>query len=118
MTAAQALARFDELEPNPWSGEEKLRWLAALESSLEAGVFARHTGTPAPHGEVTPETELHAGPAWEGMYLWYLGAMHHLHSGEITRYNNDMTLFSTAYGEYVRWVHRTYAPRGERVKVT
>ena len=118
MTAAQAIARFDELEPNPWSQDEKLRWLAALEANLEEGVFARHTGTPAPHGEVTPETVLHAGTAREGMYLWYLSAMHHLYSGEITRYNNDMTLFTAAYGEYIRWVHREHEPRGERVKVT
>ena len=116
MTAAEAIARFDGLEPNPWSREEKLFWLAALEGSLERGVFARHADPPAPHGAVTDDTELYADGHFAEVYLFYLGAMHHLHAGEIKRYQNAMELYDARYDEFVRHVHRTRTPAGSRVK--
>lgn len=115
MTAAALIARFDGLEPNPWSTEEKLAWLNAVERSLEEGVFARHKNTPVPHGELTGESVLHADAPHEGIYLWYLGAMHHLYAGDITRYNNDIALFQSAYREFIRATHRRCEPVGERL---
>ncbi len=50
------------------------------------------------------------GAPHDRIYWLYLTAMLHFADGEFDRYQNCMTLFNTAYGEFIRWAARTYEP--------
>ncbi len=90
MTGAQAVAALEELTPNSYPLEQKLRWLQQVEAQLAGEVY--FVQVPA----VSADTALMAPAGYEEVYLRYLQAQIHLEAGEITRYNNAIALYNTA----------------------
>ena len=52
MTAGELIARVDELRPNAYSAEQKLRWLRRLDGQILSEIWETHGAMPPPMGEV------------------------------------------------------------------
>ena len=62
------------------------------------------------------EAQLTAPTPYDRMYPLYLAAQVDRLNGELGKYNNSITLFMTAYGEYRNWSNRTHESVGASVK--
>ena len=58
MTAGELIARVDELRPNAYSAEQKLRWLRRLDGQILAEIEETHGALPPPMGEVAERSEV------------------------------------------------------------
>ena len=57
MTAGELIARVDELRPNAYSAEQKLRWLRRLDGQILAEIEETHGALPPLQGEVVEQSE-------------------------------------------------------------
>ena len=57
MTAGELIARVDELRPNAYSAEQKLRWLRRLDGQILAEIEETHGALPPLQGEVAEQSE-------------------------------------------------------------
>ena len=110
MTLGTAIDRVDRLCCNAFSREEKLLWLARLERLVKTNILDTHEGG-LPFREPGPDTYLTAPEPFEGMYMSWLEAQIHLHSGEVERYNAAIRLFNSEYEAFECWYNRTYPPK-------
>ena len=58
MTAGELIARVDELRPNAYSAEQKLRWLRRLDGQILAEIWETHGALPPLKGEVAERSEV------------------------------------------------------------
>jgi len=115
MTAGELITRVDELRPNTYGRELKLRWLRRLDSQIAREIQNTHPGLP--QGELAepyePDTELTAPfPYDEELYTAYLFCQIDLHNGEISKYNQSLALLAAAWRQLADWVNRTQTPGG------
>ena len=111
------LSYVDEIRPNAFTDEHKLKWLNELEGTIQQLVLRRK-----PEETVLYQlpgdgvTELLAPFPHDKVYWMYLCAMLDFANGEYSKYQNSMAMFNAAYGEYEKWHMRgtavTYAPGG------
>lgn len=129
MTIMQALDALDREKPNVFTQEEKVSWLNELEAIVLREIILTHESGEFLEGlndeSLLPlfcaspgdtEKVLTAPPPYDRMYPLYLAAQVDRLNGEIAKYNNSITLFVTAYGEYRNWYNRTHMPKGDRVR--
>lgn len=114
MTAAEAIAAVDELCPNPFSAAQKRHWLYEVEALAAEEIF--HTAV-SPFSEAGSEPLL-APAAYADLYLKFLEAKMHFHTGDFARYNNAMSLFSSLYAACAASRTRAELPdAGARIRV-
>ena len=121
MTITKALDALDRAKPNVFTQAEKLGWLSEVEGTITEEIVRTHKGGETeefvPFGDGTDmETELTAPPPYDRLYPLYLAAQVDRMNGETGKYNNSMTLFSAAYGDFRSWYNRTHEPAGEAVQ--
>ena len=63
MTAGELIARVDELRPNAYSMEQKLRWLRRLDGQILAELEETHGALPPLKGEVAEQSEAGGVPS-------------------------------------------------------
>ncbi|MDO5112175.1 MAG: hypothetical protein Q4E65_07705 [Clostridia bacterium] len=114
MTAAQAIALCDALQPNDYAEAIKLSWLTTLEASLYQEIIAWHADAPARPAACAPDTVLQAGEPYSSLYADYLAAMMHMQDGEYERYTNAMLRYNSAYCAFAGYYNRTHAPAKAR----
>lgn len=119
MTVTQALEALDREKPNVFTQEEKVGWLNELEAMVTREIVQTHVG--GENAEIPVlgedgETVLTAPTPYDRMYPLYLAAQVDRLNGELGKYNNSITLFMTAYGEYRNWYNRTHESVGARIK--
>ncbi len=114
MTAAQAVALCDALQPNDYPEAQKLHWLTRLEAALYQEVAAWHENPPQAPGACAPDTVLFAPEPYCGLYADYLAAMLHMQDGEYERYTNAMLRYNSAYCAFANHYNRTHAPARAR----
>lgn len=104
MTINEAIERVDSLFPNPYSNEQKTRWLSELDGQilLERG-DAIVTYTYPDDGE----TELLITAPYESLYCDYLISQMNLYQREIDTYNVYATMFRKNLDEYKKSVIRS-----------
>ena len=105
MKANEAIERVDTLRPNPFSEEEKLRWLSELDGKiskevLKLGKVFDYTG------QVPSETELLVRLPYTDVYLFYLCAMIDFFSRDYEEYNNSMLMVNTILNSLAKAVVR------------
>jgi len=113
MTIREAIQWVDDIKPNSFSDETKLKWLSALEGRLAlnvfllAGVELRYFqyGYPA-----DMDAELLVQPPHDDIYTAYLAAKIDEANGEYELYQNSMTTYNGLFGGFARWFARTYEP--------
>lgn len=112
----EVLSYVDEIRPNAYTDEQKLKWLNELEGTIQQLVLQRKPEETVlyqlPRDRIT---ELLAPFPHDKMYWMYLCAMLDFANGEYSKYQNSMAMFNDAYSEYEKWHMRgtaiTYAPR-------
>lgn len=115
MKLMEAITQADSLFPNPYSMEQKIRWLSELDGKIKSEIMERHEegGTVpfAPYGtETEPDTELLAKFPYDGLYIRYLEMQIDYAQGETDRYNNSAAAFEDAYFEYAKNYNRNVKP--------
>lgn len=113
MTVRESIRQADELKPNAFSDETKLKWISDLEGRLAlntflmAGAELRYFQYSFP-GDL--DVELLVQPPHDGIYTAYLAAKIDEANGEYEKYQNSMTAYNGLYGDFLRWFARTYEP--------
>ncbi len=118
MTAGEAIALADELRPNQYSAEQKLRWLRRLDGQILAELEDSHrpetagTSPAVLEASYGADTELLAPfPYAEELYTAYLFCQIDLHNGEISRCNQSLSLLSAAWRQAADWFNRQRLPK-------
>lgn len=110
---SEIIARVDAYKPNDFSEAMKLKWLNDLDGKIGLDVFlmditeirARQLAYPEGMEQEPLVTFPH-----EDIYDLYLAAKIDYENGEYNRYQNTMAAYNEAYGNFVRWLARTYQP--------
>ena len=112
MTANEAIDRTDALKPNAVTRDQKLAWLNQLDRLAFNEVILTHAHeegiTFKPYTKGTEEL-LMAAP-YDEVYHHYLSMQIDLASREIGMYNNNKTLFNSAYLTWQDYINRTRMP--------
>ena len=119
MTILDAIRRVDALRHNTFSQEEKVRWLATLDSRIHKEILSTHEGCPdfRPYTAVTPLDQVLLVPEpYEELYLYWLQAFMDFYSDEAGRFNQSMQLFKAAYDAFEADYNRTHLPLGQKFK--
>lgn len=120
MTILNAIRAADELRPNDYSAEDKLRWLSDFDGEVWLDVFKTHAG--CPEGEFTgydgstdiESTELLIPAPYTSVYALYIAMMIDMSNGDTARYENSAAVWQNAYGNFTNWYNRTHRPLGVR----
>lgn len=110
MSIKEITEKVDRLRPNSFTKEEKKDWLCDFESRIYNEVYSTHKcDIPFTDiGNMTEETELFVTSPYDEMYVLYLCSMVDFANAEYDRYNNDMTMLESVYGDYERYFNNTH----------
>lgn len=113
MKIREIIDRVDAVKPNVFTPEVKLDWINKIEGRLCADVFLMSTPQIRELVYRYPE-DMDAEPLvtspHDDIYELWLTAQIDFANGEYNRYNNSMTAFNAAYGNFVRWFADFYGP--------
>ena len=118
MTIQEAIDRVDILKPNHFTFEDKVKWLSQLDGQIYSDIILAHEkaeGTPDSFAgydnDTWPDVELLVPfPYSDDIYVYYLAAQIDLGNAEISKYNNDKTLYNTALQTYQNYYNRNHMP--------
>lgn len=121
MTIMQAIDTIDELKPNGYTMEEKVRWLSKLDGAIKREIIDTHEGGEKVvfdgYTTATPtETELLVEAPYDELYLHWLESRIDYYNGEYGRYNNTVSTYNAAYSAFERFYNRAHKPLGQRFK--
>lgn len=121
MTIAEAIQIVDTQKPNNYTQNDKFRWLSTLDGIIKSEVIDTHVGDTEiefnSYGENTSiDTELLAKAPYDSIYVPWLEAQIDLTNGEYAKYNNNITVFNTAYQSFVNAYNRNNMPKGTKIK--
>lgn len=105
MTIAKALERADELRPNPFSEEQKIRCLSELDGKIAREILGDKSFSGYDHA-YDSEKELLLEESYCDIYLYYLTAMIDFFSRDYAEYNNSMAMFNQAYSGFAKAYQR------------
>lgn len=117
MTGREIIERVDELCPNDYEEEQKLRWLSSLDGQIFHEVISTHEDAerdsfePYEDGE---ETLLVPWPYGEDLYCWYLQAMIAAVNAEAYKFQQLCALYNGALQQYTARYNREHLPKGGR----
>ena len=105
MTIAKAIERADELRPNPFAEEQKVRWLSELDGKIAREIVGDKDFAGYNHA-YDSEKELLAEEAYCDIYLFYLTAMIDFFSRDYAEYNNSILMFNEAFSQFAKAYQR------------
>jgi hypothetical protein len=118
MTIAEAINRCDTLKPNDFTESEKIEWLSRLDSRIKLEIIDTHEGFEDIEFEGYKEDmnliekPLLVPSPYDEMYLYWIQAQIDYNNGEINKYNNNISMFNSAYSDYAAYYNRTHMPLG------
>lgn len=134
MKIEEALALVDNLKPNQYDDQVKIKWLSDLDGKVFKEVIKTHelpfvevekiseiTGESytvleqiepvyAGYTEYDMGKELLVNEPYSDIYTYYIFAMIDFHNQEMDRYTNSMLMFNAKYDEFAAYYNRTYRP--------
>lgn len=116
MTGTQIIELVDLKEPNSYTAAEKVSWLSSLDGKIFEEVIKKYAEYD-PEEEFTPYTDgsedlLIDFPYGEDLYVHYLIAMIAQGNAEVSRYNQQIALYNTAYSQWWNHYNTTHHPMG------
>jgi len=111
MTINEAITIVDELKPNAYSTEDKIRWLNDINGRISVTVHNNKKYNPINN----PDEMLLVQSPYENLYILYLIAMIDYNNEESGPYTNDIMLFNNALDEYKKWYLKNVSKNG-RIK--
>lgn len=121
MTLMDAIYRIDNLKPNSYSQEEKIKWLSALDGTIKAEIIDTHEGVEGVafngYNENTVlTTEMLVPHPYDELYIRWLETQIDYHNGEYGKYNNSMAMYNSAYNSFANYYNRNHMPKGKKLK--
>ena len=116
MTLQQALDRIDQGKPNSVERDTKIEWLSEIEGLVHQEILMRHWHTPEeaviPHydADTDPGTKMLVPDIYASLYIYWVMSKIDLENMENDKYNNDRTLFNSAYDTFSDYWTRTHMP--------
>ena len=111
MTLREAIQTADRMVKNSFSNEEKVKWLAAVDTLLQRELVERYEGGTERDTAYTLDsldTELIAQCPYDEMYVFYLLVKIHFFNGEYELYNNVAQEYNNKINEYRKWYVRNH----------
>lgn len=120
MTIIDAITHIDNIKPNNYSQEDKVKWLSNLDWTVKVDIIDTHEGAGGEEfsGYDTSDLsrELLVPPPHDDMYIKWLEAQIDYANGEYGKYNNSVAMFNAAYSAYANYYNRTHMPIGIKLK--
>lgn len=121
MTIIEAINKIDELVPNSYTQEDKIRWLSTLDGTIKMNIIDKHDGGESVTfdgytAETLLETELLVPAPYDMIYAYWLQAQIDYWNQELSKYNNSIAMYNAAYSEFERWYIRTHMPKEQKLR--
>lgn len=115
MTIEELIKQVKDLRPGtPYVDGTFIGWVNDLEADLVTEVYLFDISNFTPHTAKTDSVTIDA--AHTKVFWSYLMAMVSLANGEMSRYNNDFTIFNGFWNQYKTWYDMTYRPTDSPVE--
>ena len=113
MTFREIISRVDDMIPNAFSSQVKLRWLTQLNGRIGTDVFLMGIeevrALPVSYPEAL-DSEPIAGYPHDELYDLYLAAKIHYQNGDYEAYQNAMEAYNESYSNFRVWFSTVYDP--------
>lgn len=118
MKAIDIIQKVDELEPNQYDIGKKLAWLAELDGQIFRELISAYDrNATLPEANADGEQEMLVPfPYGESVYCRFLQAMIAAENFETAKYNQQISLYDSAYRQYRDWYMRNNAHRKSGTK--
>lgn len=122
MTAAEIIQKYDDSRVNQISGDQKLKWLKAMDQMLMAETVLTHE-LPEKLQDVDLDTyfdswgmnsQMLIDEPWDELYIHYLDNKAAWMQNDSKRYNSTTVLYDNFLLSYKGWYNRNYRPLRER----
>ena len=121
MTIIEAISRVDNVKPNSYTQDEKIKWLSEIDGTIKAEIIDTHEDGEnvsfSGYTEDTPvTTELLVPAPYSELYIHYLEMQIDYANNEYGKYNNSVMMFNTSYTAFEKYYNREHMPlsRGSR----
>jgi len=128
MKIIEAINEVDNLNPNMYGAQEKIKWLSRLDTRIFQEIFLTHELTAEEEalfekdaqGNITFSgyteedggKDLLVGEPYDDMYVNWLGAQIDWNNMEYQGFNNSNAMFNVSYQNYANAFNRTHMPHG------
>ena len=111
MTIRECIEYVDDVKPNAFTEEQKVRWLNEVEGRVQSKVFLFGPDNITKYKwPENADTELFVKEPYDEIYYEYLQAKIDYQNGEYDKYANSMTMFESVFAEFTNWFITTYHP--------
>jgi len=115
MTINEAVELVDRMKPNQYDHETKVKWLSKLDGMIFREVITTHYGNTMEsfdgYDEAYPDVVLLVPyPYDEDVYNYFLQSQIDKENGEMTKYNQSITMYNNAFKIFQDWYNRTHLP--------
>ena len=117
MTLRECIDKVDGLKPNQYSVEEKVKWLASLESNIYTDIILSHEfkrddqRSYEPYTTEDMDVEMIAKFPYDEVYVAYLKMKIDEENQETARYNNSASLFNAHLDNFAKYINKTHRPK-------
>ena len=121
MTIKECIDVVDNVKPNQYSIEDKVRWLSFLDAIIIDEVIKTHEGYENQYEEFEGYSADRLGEKliveapYDSLYTAYLKMKIDEENGETTRYNNSATMFNSYMTAYKKHYNKTHMPVGKNI---
>lgn len=120
MTIQEAIDQVNDLKPNYYSSEHKVRWLSRLDTQIRKEIIDTHEDAPEEDfagydSQTNTNTELLVPEPYDEVYIHWLSAQIDMNNAEYEKFNNDNALFAAAYNAYASAYNREHMPKSTKV---
>lgn len=116
MNIKECIDMVDNVKPNQYSIEDKVRWLSFLDRIIINTVIKTHEGYNNEYEEFDGyssdklSTKLIVESPYDELYVAYLKMKIDEENGETARYNNSSTMFNSYLTEYRKHYNKYHLP--------
>ncbi len=121
MTISEILAEVDEIKPNTYDDNIKIKWLSELDGKVFNELVTTHEHEDdiefKGYTEADIDEELLIPFPYTDTYRNWLFAMIDYSNGETDRFSNSMVMFNNAYSTYAKYFNSTNKPIQQPIKL-
>lgn len=116
MTIKECIDIVDNVKPNQYSIEDKVRWLSFVDRIIINDVIKTHEGYKNEYEEFEGYsadklgTKLVLDAPYDEVYVAYIKMRIDEENGETARYNNSSTMFNTYMSEFKKHYNKYHRP--------
>ena len=116
MTVKECIDIVDNMKPNQYSVDDKVRWLSFLDMIVVNDVLKTHEDFDIRYDDFEGysadklATKLIADAPYDQMYVEFLKMKIDEENGETARYNNTATMFNSYFSIFKKWYNKNHMP--------